>query len=245
MVTLKFWKWFRRGPKEVKDQEPKWPDFVNWKNEPKVPSILLQTQEGYTDMKKVINVSGEFLIDPFHKERKQSKKEVIYTGLQAQILNISPDIFPGRLARLIFGFLYAGGLRVRAYHRLFDEPCTRDFYTGKLLRPEKKRRVLVEKGIIDAEGYYLTPKEFDAEGNYVGGGTRYEIEGCWVKPDFSDIDFIKSEFHAFKQSETVVEIARAMKKTGMSFDKWYYIVIIACIVGMVAVVLITSGVLQQ
>lgn len=259
MVTIKFWKWsilrpwswrvFHRAPKNQPEprrhEEPSWPDFINWKNERKVPAILLQTQEGYTDMKKVINVSGEFLIDPFDPERKLSKKEIIYTGLQAQILNISPDIFPGRLARLIFGFLYSSGLRVRAYHRLYDEPCTRDFYSGRLLRPDKKRKVLIEKGVIDEEGYYLAPKKYNAKGVQTGGGKRLELEDCWVKPDFSDIDFIKSEFHSFKQSEAVVESAKAMKKTGMNYDKWYYLVIIAAIVGMVAVVLITSGVMQQ
>ena len=195
-------------------------------------------------MKKVVNVSGEFLIDPFDPQKKQSKKEIIYTGLQAQILNISPDIFPGKFAKLVFHFLYSKGLRVRAYHRLYDEPCTRDFYSGKLLRPDKKRKVLVEKGVIDEEGYYLKPKEFDEQGVQIAGGDRYVMENCWVKPDFSDVDFIKSEFHAFKQSEAVVETAKAMKKTGMNYDKWYYIVLIVALAAMAAVVFFTSGAVE-
>jgi hypothetical protein len=234
MVTLKPWKWFRRKPKPTEDQ---------WINEAKMPGILIQTKEGYSEMKKVINVSGEFLVDPYDKERKNERKEVIYTGMPAHILNISDDIFAG-IVKFFFKFKYPHGLRLRTYHRLYDEPCTRNLFSGQLLRPEKKQRVLIEKGIIDKEGYYLKPKEFNEAGIQTGGGGRYVLKGCWIKPDFSDVDFIKSEFHAYKQSEIVQKVSKAMSKTGQTFDKWYYIVIITAVIGMVLVVFITSGVIK-
>ena len=132
--------------------------------------------------------------------------------------------------------------------RLLPKPYTHvleAFFSGQILKPERKRKLLIEKGVIDAEGYYLTPKEYNAQGIQIGGGNRYELEGCWIKPDFSDVDVVKSEFHYYKQSEATTETAKAMKRTGMSFDKWYYIVLVIAFVAMVAVVLITSGVLQQ
>lgn len=100
---------------------------------------------------------------------------------------------------------------------------------------------MIEKGVIDQEGYFLTPHELDEHGNVVKRGERMVLENCWVKPDFSDIDFIKSEFHSFLQSNSVVEAAKAMKKTGMGFDMWFYIVLIAAVIGMVAVVFIMAG----
>lgn len=201
-----------------------------WKNEPRVPSILLQTNESYSELKRVDAVSGEFLYDPFDKKRKKAEKEEIYTGLPARTIIWSSDVFPTRVSRFLFGVLFPFGLRMRLYHRLYNEPCTRDLFTGNILLPSKKTITLVEKGVIDKEGYYLE------------NGERKIFENCWIKPDFSDVDFIKSEFHAYKQSNAVVETARAMRKTGQQFDRWFFFVLIGAFVAITIIVFIMSGV---
>ena len=154
---------------------------------------------------------------------------MLYTGLPARTLVFSADIFPTKISKIIYAFLFPFGLRARLYHRLYDEPCTRDLYTGALLRPDKKHKVLIEKGVIDAEGYLLKD------------GVRLVLEDCWVKPDFSDVDFIKSEFHAYKQSEVIQKTASAMAKTGQAIERWFFYVMITAFVAMVIVVIIMSG----
>ncbi|GAH14756.1 unnamed protein product, partial [marine sediment metagenome] len=110
-------------------------------------------------MKKVSSVSGEFLLDPFDKQRRDKKKDVIYTGLPARTIMFTADIFPTRAARFLYHFLFPFGFRARFYHQLYDEPCTRDLYSGALLRPQKKINTLIEQGAIDKEGYFLKDGE--------------------------------------------------------------------------------------
>jgi hypothetical protein len=216
-----------RGRKtEPDDAEP-------WKNEPKVTSLLLKSNESYSEIKRVNAASGEFLYDPFDKQRKDKNKEPIYTGLPARTVSMSGDILPTRVSRFIYAFLFPFGWRIRLYHQLYNEPCTRDLFTGNVLLPDKKNKTLIEKGVIDAEGFLL-----DREKN----GQRFELEGCWIKPDFSDVDFIKSEFHAYKQSEVVVDTAKAMRKTGQEFDRWFFYVLLAAFAAFVIIVFIMSGV---
>ena len=217
----------RRKPVKISPTEIPMHD---WKNEPGVQSILLRSNESFSEMKRVNAISGEFLIDPFDKQRKDKNKDQIYTGLPARTVSLTADIFPTRISRFIYGFLFPFGLRMRLYHQLYNEPCTRDLFTGGVLLPEKKNTTLIEKGIIDKEGFLIKDSQ------------RIVLDGCWIKPDFSDVDFIKSEFHAYKQSDAVVEVAKAQKKTGQTIDTWFFYVMLAAFAAVVIIVFIMSGV---
>lgn len=223
-----------RGRQQIGNAEGNEGYIIDFKNEPRVRSLLIQANEAYAEMKPIEAVSGEFLLDPFDKQRKKKKKNLIYTGLPAYPITIDPGIFPTRLSRILFTLLFPFGFRIRTFFRLYNEPCTRHLFTGALLLPEKKRRTLIEKKVIDKEGYLLDRET----------GNRVILDECWIKPDFSDVDFIKSEFHAYKQSEAVEKAAIAMSKTGQTFDKWFFYVLIAAFVAIVLVVLALSGIGQ-
>jgi hypothetical protein len=205
-------------------------EAAEWKNEPRVTSLLLKSNESFSEFKRVNAASGEFLFDPFDKKRKDKDKEPIYTGLPARTVIMSGDILPTRIARFIYHFLFPFGWRVRIFHQLYNEPCTRDLFTGSILLPAKKNNTLIEKGVVDKEGFLIK------------GSERIKFKGCYIKPDFSDVDFIKSEFHAYKQSEAVVQTARAMAKTGQTIERWFFYVMLCAFVAMVFVVFIMSGV---
>lgn len=220
-----------RGKKQLPDEQG---IQFNFKNEPRVKSVLIQANEAYAEMKPVEAVSGEFLYDPYDKQRKKEKKDLIYTGLPAYPISISSAIFPTRVSRALYAILFPFGFRIRAYLRLYNEPCTRHMFTGELLTPIKKRNTLIEKKVIDKDGFFLDTN-----------GQRKVINGCWIKPDFSDVDFIKSEFHAYKQSEAVINAAKAMAKTGQVFDKWFFYVLLGAFATVVLTVLMLSGIIQR
>lgn len=186
-----------------------------------VVDVILQSYPGQSVIKKIKVLSGESILDPFTQE-----EEELYTGLTPHVLEMHSDIIPSWFARKFLPKKF----RLRAHYRLWDQPFTRDLYTGGILAPEKKRKVLVERGFIDKEGYML-----DVNGN------RTTYEGCYIKVDVSDIDFIKSEFHALGESKAIEQAGAAMKKTGQTIEKWFFYLFALCIVGIVVVVFFMTG----
>ena len=195
-----------------------------------INNVLLETEKGYSVMKKVKVVDGEVI----QKEKGIWKKDLddIYTGEPPQILEFHKECLPW-IRKRIFWKHTPKVVRLRVYHRLFDEPMTRDLYTGSYLNADKKRKVLVERGIIDEDGFLMDQET----------GKRKEIQkGVWIKPDVSDIDFIKAEYHAKLESKEAEKIAEAMNKTGQTHDKWWYIVLIVAFGVVALTVLAYSGV---
>ncbi len=200
--------------------------------EGKVPAALMQTNPLYSLIKPCIVESNEIILDPDIKKDKKkfARSNVIYTGYPPQFLEIDRRILP--IPPIIRFLLRNKPIRVQLYRQIENEPVTRDVYNGKIIDPDKKKKVLQERGVIDEEGYLL-----DMEGN------RLEREkGVIVKVDFSDVDFVRAEFHALEVSKAVEHASKAMAKTGapskLDEMKW---VLIAAFVALVAVVFIMSG----
>lgn len=185
-----------------------------------VPGLLLNSRKGFSTLRKLKVEGGEMIIDP-------EKKDSVYTGIVPQVVEISRDIIPSRLARIFL----PGKFRARIHYKLHDQPFTRDLYTGGILDPEMKEKVLKERGFMDKEGFLLQEKN----------GERYVIDGCYVKVDVSDIDYIKSEFHSYEQSKNNRHIAVAMAKTGRATEGMWLWIMIAAFVCIAAVVFMMSG----
>ncbi len=125
---------------------------------------------------------------------------------------------------------------MRLHHKLFDEPFTRDLFTGEILNQEKKNAVLQERGFTDKDGYLL-----DNKGNRVSIGEA-DIR-AYIKVDVSDIDFIKAEYKAVADSNLVGKAATSMAKTGQSLDTYFYILLgISLITNVILVFLMQGGV---
>lgn len=196
--------------------------------EKKVDAGLLESWKGYSILKRVDEVGGEML----QYTNIKGKKDNVYTGVIPHTIEIHPDILPiPRFYKLIW---IRKRWRIRLHKKLFDEPFTRDLYTGEILNQEKKRAVLEEKGFLDHEGFLL-----DQDGNRVSmheGDSR-----MFLKVDVSDIDFIKAETKAVADSKLVVESAKSMAKTGRKIDDNFYIIIGVAFAAIVLVVFIMSG----
>lgn len=207
------WLISRRKKKEPLIKENKTKEYS-------VPGLLLNSRKGFSTLQKIKVEGGEMILDP-------KEKETIYSGVIPQVIEISSNIIPSRIARMFL----APKFRARIHYRLFDQPFTRDLYTGGILDPEKKQEVLIERGFMDKEGFLLQEKS----------GERFVIDGCYAKVDVSDIDFIKSEFHACEQSKAAIGVAAAMKKTGHSMDSMWKWIMIAAFASIVLVVFMMSG----
>ncbi len=188
------------------------------KRQPPVPVGLIEVQQGYAKLSRVNEYSGELL-------ETLNKKEQCYTGWNPIVFEINRNIYPKRSQRL-----FAPKIRVKAYFKLHNEPITRNPFTGGLLDQEKKQKVLIERGVIDQEGYLLDET-----------GKRFNHKKHWVKVDVSDIDFIKGEVHSVKQNELVVDTARSMKKSGMIFDNLIKWIVIGAFILVGFIVFVMSG----
>lgn len=193
--------------------------------EKKVDAVILETSKGYSILKHTEEVTGEKIIH---------EKEDVYTGVMPHVVEIHPDILP---IPFIFKQMWIRKRwRIRLHHKLFDEPFTRDLFTGEILNKEKKQAVLRERGFIDKEGNLLFIK-----------GNRFKIDKedpeSFVKVDVSDIDFIKAEYKAVDESNLVVKTAQAMVKTGQNLDTMFYILLgISLITNVILVFLMQGGV---
>jgi len=208
--------------------------------ETKVPSALLESERGYSRLMPCNVIGGETIEKTSRVFWGKQENQSIYTGEPPAILEFDTKLIPSR-RRLFILKRYPKVVRLRLYHKLYDEPMTRELYSYSFLNPAKKRKVLVEKGIIDEEGFLLEWIQETIDGVVVTKKKRKVINHVFVKPDVSDIDFIKAEFHALFQSKGIEKVAQSMNKTGQSFDKWYYITLIGAFVFGVLVVFIMSG----
>ncbi len=158
----------------------------------------------------------------------------VYTGVMPHVVEINPNILP---IPFIFKQMWIRKRwRIRLHHKLFDEPFTRDLFSGEILNKEKKKAVLKERGFIDKEGYLL-----DQKGNRVSVGET--DDKIYIKVDVSDIDFIKAEYKALEDSNLVGKAAAAMAKTGQSLDTYFYILLgISLITNVILVFLMQGGV---
>jgi hypothetical protein len=196
-----------------------------WKENFNVNAALITHEKGYSILRPVKVESGEILKDP------DKKKGEIYNGVYPTILEFDRKIFP-----LKSRFRFPKTFRVRLYSKLAHESFTRSLFTGKggkigkFLSDEKMLKVLRERNVIDADGYLL-----DADGK------RTEVEEGYVKVDVSDMDFIKSEFHAYHQSKNNEKIADAMKKAGRNIERMIIWMFLIGIAGLVLTVFIMQG----
>lgn len=198
--------------------------------EHKVDAGLLEVWKGWSILKRVDEISGENL-----KYRNAQNEEVEpYTGMLPSLLEIHPDILP--IPWVFKKMWIRKRWRVRLHFKRFEEPLTRDLYTGEILDPEKKERVLKEKGVIDQEGYLL-----DFDGQRVSLWDDTLNRRVCLKIDVSDIDFIRAEYKALLDSKLVEKSADAMSKTGMKFDRNFYMLIGFFGLCLVLVVFIMSG----
>jgi hypothetical protein len=193
--------------------------------EKKVDAVLLETSRGYSILKRTEEITGEKIIH---------EKKDVYTGVMPHVVEVNPDFLP---IPFIFKAMWMKKRwRIRLHHKLFDEPFTRDLYTGEILNQEKKKSVLKERGFIDNDGYLL-----DQNGNRVSIG---EVDKkAYIKVDVSDIDFIKAEYKAVADSNLVGKAATSMAKTGQSLDTYFYILLgISLITNVILVFLMQGGV---
>ena len=208
-----------KGPIRVKRQD-KFP------SETAVPTALITADQGIIEIRRVEELSGELLKNPDVKVGKKKRPDIIYSGWNPTTIVIYSNLFPRWFQKL----LGKPKLRLKGYFNLKHEPITRNPFTGEILDPVKKKSVLVERGIIDSEGWLL-----DHDGERIG------YDSYWLKVDVSDIDFIKSEFHAYFQSEAEVKAAQAMKRTGQTLDDMWKWIIISAFVCIAFIVFTMSG----
>ena len=187
--------------------------------------MILETSRGYSILKRTEEVTGEKIIHD---------KEDVYTGTIPSVVEVHPDFLP--IPFIFKAMWFKKRWRIRLHHKLFDEPFTRDLYTGEILNKEKKEAVLKERGFIDKDGYVL-----DSNGNRVSIG---EVDKkVYIKVDVSDIDFIKAEYKAVADSNLVGKAATSMAKTGQSLDTYFYILLgISLITNVILVFLMQGGV---
>lgn len=196
----------------------------------KVPGVLLDVNKGFCHLSKIHSENGE-IIEPV-------KGETIYNGLVPVVVEVDRNIIPSFWMRMFM----KKNFRVRFHLRLAGEPFTRDPADFKYLEPEKKRKVLIERGFIDSQGFLLKKPELTKDGQPVTiGSNRMEISGCHVKPDVSDIDFIKQEFHAYEQSKNNQKMADAMAKTGKPNDAILMWLMLGFMLLVGAIVFMMSG----
>lgn len=205
--------------------------FLRRKKHPKefkVIAALLESKPGFSTLQKTEEIGAEKLALP-------GKKEEIYTGQIPHVVEVSADILP--LPSIFRWMWLRRKFRIRIHHRLFDEPFTRDFYSGDILNPEKKKAVLVERGFQDKDGFLL-----DKSGNRVNL-SEVKDEKVFVKVDVSDVDFIKAEYKALLDSKLVEKAAEGMAKTGASLERNFWIILaISLITNVVLVFLMNGGV---
>jgi hypothetical protein len=191
-----------------------------------VPVALVTADEGVIEIRRVEEISGELLKNPAIKTKKKQRPDIIYTGWTPTTIILHSNIFPRWFQKI----LAKPRLRLKGYFNLKHEPITRNPFTGKILDPIKKESVLKERGIIDEKGFLLDKK-----------GERIDFEKHWIKVDVSDIDFIKSEFHAYFQSEADVKAASAMKRTGQTLDDMWKWILISAFITIAFIVFTMSG----
>ena len=205
-------------PQEEKEKIPvRVKTESKFKIEHAIPSVLMEADQGIIEIRRVEELSGELLKNPYVKTKKKQRPDIIYTGWNPTTFVLYSNIFPRWFQKL----LGKPKLRLKGWFKLKHEPITRNIFTGEILDPIKKKSVLIERGIIDSEGFYLTKE-----------GERIPYDNKWLKVDVSDIDFIKSEFHAYYQSEADVKAAQSMKRTGSTIDdmwKWILLGAFGCI----------------
>lgn len=206
--------------------------FLRRKKHPKefeVVAAILESRPGFSNLQKTTEVGAEKLKLP------NKKGEEIYSGVVPHVVEVTADILP---LPTIFRWIWLRRkFRVRLHHRLFDEPFTRDLYTGEILNQEKKKAVLVERGFQDKDGFLL-----DKSGNRVNLSDVPENK-TFVKVDVSDVDFIKAEYKALLDSKLVEKAAEGMAKTGASLERNFWIVLtISLITNVILVFLMNGGV---
>lgn len=201
--------------------------FKGFKQESKVEVAILQSSPGFSILEKTIELSGERLKLPGKKE------EEIYTGMVPHVVEISANILP---LPAWYRFTWRKKkFRIRLHHQLIDEPFTRDFYSGQILNQEKKKQVLIERGFVDQEGFLL-----DSMGNRVNLEEANDGK-AFIKVDVSDIDMIKAEYKALKDSELVQKAAEGMSKTGANLERNFWIILGISLVTNVILVFLMSG----
>lgn len=202
--------------------------FRRFPPESKVIAAILESHPGYSTLKKTEEIGGEKLAIP------DKKNDEIYIGKIPHVVEVKGDILP---LPAIFKWLWLRRkFRIRLHHRLFDEPCTRDLYTGDILNQEKKKAVLIERGFQDKDGFLL-----DKEGNRVNL-SEFKDEKTFIKVDVSDIDFIKAEYKALLDSKLVEKAAEGMAKTGASLERNFWIILgISLITNVILVFLLNGG----
>ncbi len=238
MATLKFWNWFKKKEdkeeynsgaesKPPKPPKPAKPEKFG-KSYP-VSGVMMEVFKGASRLSKVHKEEGEYIWP--------NRKEEIYNGVSPQVVEINRSIVPSRLR-----WLLKKTWRVRLYSRIGYEQFTRDPYDGSYLDREKKRSVLIERNIIDSEGYLLDQKPPDEDGKVTfTRSNRKIIDGCHVKVDVSDIDFIKQEWHAHEQSKNTRKMADGMAKTGKQDDNIQLYITLAFIVLTGLIVFMFTG----
>ncbi len=195
----------------------------------KVVAALLESRPGYSWIQKTEEIGAEKLAIP------NKKGEEIYSGVVPHVVEVTADILP--LPSIFRWIWLRRKFRIRLHHRLFDEPFTRDLYTGEILNQEKKKAVLVERGFQDKDGFLL-----DKSGNRVNLSDAND-EKTFVKVDVSDVDFIKAEYKALLDSKLVEKAAEGMAKTGASLERNFWIVLtISLITNVILVFLMNGGV---
>lgn len=203
--------------------------FRRFPSESKVIAALLESRPGFSTLKKTEEIGAEQLAIPDKKDDK------IYVGKIPHVVEVKADILP--LPSIFRWIWMRRKFRIRIHHRLFDEPFTRDLYTGEILNPKKKKAVLIERGFQDAQGFLL-----DSTGNRVVLLDDKDVH-VFVKVDVSDIDFIKAEYKALLDSKLVEKAAEGMAKTGASLERNFWIILaISLITNVVLVFLMNGGV---
>lgn len=190
-----------------------------FQTEKKVDAALLTNYKGYSLLEHVEEKSGE---------RLEVNGEDVYVGELPHVVEINPNILP--IPWVFRKMWMKKRFRIRIHQKRFDEPMVRDFYSGSILSPEKKREVLIEKGFMDQEGYMLKQN-----------GERVKLDDAYHKVDVSDIDFIKAEYKALLDSKLIENAAKSMAKTGMKLDDKFYIILGIAFLAIVAVVFMLSG----
>lgn len=204
--------------------------FKRFPKESEVIAAILETYPGYSTLQKTKEMGAESLLIP------GTKDETVYIGKIPHVVEVKGDILP--LPKIFKWMWLRRKFRIRIHHRLFDEPFTRDFYSGEILDQRKKKAVLIERGFQDQQGFLL-----DKEGNRADLSENID-EKVFVKVDVSDIDFIKAETKAVLDSKLVEKAADGMSKTGASLERNFWIILGISLLSNVALVFLLNGGLE-
>jgi hypothetical protein len=195
------------------------PKEHNLKRFPQVPCILMEADQGSIFITKSKQISSEIVKSP-------DEKDDYYTGLEPTLVRIDRNIFPKRVQRWFAPYISAKG-----FFKIKHEPCMRNPFNGTIVDQTKKKNTLIEKGVMDQQGFMLDKST----------GNRMVIEDHWVKVDWSDIDYMKAEYHEFLQSKAIEHANAAMAKTGSGYEDILRWIVIASFIMVGFIVFIMSG----